>query len=49
MEAHGVKVTHLSPAEHDAFRKATAKVYDKWKKQIGADLVGKAEAAIAKR
>ena len=49
MEAHGVKVTHLSPAEHGAFRKATAKVYDKWKKQIGAELVGKAEAAIAKR
>ncbi|MGY8525187.1 DctP family TRAP transporter solute-binding subunit [Paracidovorax citrulli] len=49
METHGVKVTHLSAAEHDAFRKATAKVYDKWKKQIGTDLVGKAEAAIAKR
>ena len=28
MEAHGVKVTQLSPAEHDAFRKATAKVYE---------------------
>ncbi|WP_427313092.1 DctP family TRAP transporter solute-binding subunit [Cupriavidus sp. H39] len=49
MEAHGVKVTHLTPAEHDAFRKATAKVYDKWKKQIGTDLVTKAEGAIAKR
>lgn len=49
MEAHGVKVSQLTPAEHDAFRKATAKVYDKWKKQIGVDLVGKAEASIAKR
>lgn len=49
MEQHGVKVTALTPAEQDAFRKATAKVYDKWKKQIGADLVGKAEASIAKR
>jgi tripartite ATP-independent transporter DctP family solute receptor len=39
----------LTPAEHDAFRKATAKVYDKWKKQIGADLVTKAEASIANR
>lgn len=49
MEAHGVKVSQLTPAEHDAFRKATAKVYDKWKKQIGVDLVGKAEASIARR
>jgi TRAP-type C4-dicarboxylate transport system substrate-binding protein len=49
MEQHGVKVTSLTPAEHDAFRKATAKVYDKWKKQIGADLVTKAEASIANR
>ncbi|MGO4762325.1 DctP family TRAP transporter solute-binding subunit [Cupriavidus sp. 2KB_3] len=49
MEQHGVKVTQLSPAEHDAFRKATVKVYDKWKKQIGSDLVAKAETAISKR
>jgi TRAP-type C4-dicarboxylate transport system substrate-binding protein len=49
MEAHGVKVTQLSTAEHDVFRKATVKVYDKWKKQIGTELVAKAEAAIAKR
>ena len=49
MEQHGVKVTALTPTEHDAFRKATAKVYDKWKKQIGTDLVAKAEASISKR
>ncbi|MGC3964408.1 MAG: DctP family TRAP transporter solute-binding subunit [Rhodocyclaceae bacterium] len=49
MEAQGVKITRLTPAEHEAFRKATTKVYDKWKKQIGADLVTKAEGAIAKR
>ncbi|SDD06283.1 tripartite ATP-independent transporter solute receptor, DctP family [Cupriavidus sp. YR651] len=49
MEQHGVKVTQLSPAEHEAFRKATTKVYDKWKKQIGTDLVAKAETAITKR
>ncbi|MGO4151802.1 DctP family TRAP transporter solute-binding subunit [Cupriavidus sp. YAF13] len=49
METHGVKVAQLTPAEHDAFRKATTKVYDKWKKQIGVDLVSKAEASIAKR
>jgi tripartite ATP-independent transporter DctP family solute receptor len=49
MEQHGVKVSALTPAEHDAFRKATAKVYDKGKKQIGADLVSQAEGSIAKR
>ncbi len=49
METHGVKVSQLTPAEHDAFRKATGKVYEKWKKQIGVELVSKAEASIAKR
>ena len=39
----------LTPAEQDAFAKATRPVYDKWAQQIGADLVKKAEAAIAKR
>jgi len=46
---HGVTVTQLTPAEREAFVKATRPVYDKWKAQIGADLVGAAEKAIAAR
>ncbi|MCH2220320.1 MAG: TRAP transporter substrate-binding protein DctP, partial [Dechloromonas sp.] len=49
IEAAGVTVTQLSPAQRDAFVQATRPVYDKWAKTIGADLVKKAEAAIAKR
>ncbi|MBP7565005.1 MAG: DctP family TRAP transporter solute-binding subunit [Burkholderiaceae bacterium] len=45
----GVTVTELSPAERDAFVKATRPVYDKWKTTIGADLVNTAEKAIAAR
>ena len=45
----GVTVTELTPAEREAFVKATRPVYDKWKGQIGADLVGAAEKAIAAR
>ena len=47
--AMGVQITHLSPAERDAFVKATRPVYDKWKNQIGADLVNQAEKDIAAR
>ncbi|MCB2003742.1 MAG: C4-dicarboxylate ABC transporter, partial [Rhodoferax sp.] len=39
----------LTPAEREAFVKATRPVYDKWKSQIGADLVNTAEKAIAAR
>ena len=49
VEALGVKVTHLTPAEVDAFRQLTKPTYDKWSKTIGAGLVKKAEAAIAAR
>jgi tripartite ATP-independent transporter DctP family solute receptor len=49
IEAGGVTVTSLSPEQRDAFVKATRPVYDKWAGAIGADLVKKAEAAIAKR
>jgi len=49
VEALGVKVTHLTPAEVDAFRKLTRPTYDKWAKTIGTGLVKKAEAAIAAR
>jgi len=47
--ALGVTVTQLTPAERDAFVKATRPVYEKWKKTIGADLVTTAEKAIAAR
>ena len=47
--ALGVTITQLSPQERDAFVKATRPVYDKWKSQIGADLVTSAERAIAAR
>jgi TRAP-type transport system periplasmic protein len=49
IEAGGVTVTSLAPAQRDAFVKATRPVYDKWANTIGADLVKRAEAAIAKR
>ena len=39
----------LSAAERDAFVQATRPVYAKWKPQIGAPLVDKAEKAIAAR
>lgn len=45
----GVTVTQLTPAEREAFVKATRPVVDKWKSQIGADLVNQAEKAIAAR
>lgn len=49
IEASGVTVTTLTPEQREAFVRATRPVYDKWAKTIGADLVKKAEAAIAKR
>jgi len=45
----GVTVTQLTPAEREAFVKATRPVYTKWKPQIGNALVDKAEKAIAAR
>jgi tripartite ATP-independent transporter DctP family solute receptor len=47
--AQGVTVTQLSPQEREAFVKATRPVYDKWKNQIGANLVATAEKSIAAR
>jgi TRAP-type C4-dicarboxylate transport system substrate-binding protein len=47
--AMGVTVTSLTPAEREAFVKATRPVYDKWKATVGTDLVKSAEAAIAAR
>ena len=49
IEGLGVTVTTLTPAEREAFVKATRSVYDKWKAQIGAGLVDKAEKSIAVR
>ena len=43
----GVTVTTPNAAEREAFVKATRPVFDKWKSQIGAPLVEKAEKAIA--
>ncbi|HEX9182114.1 MAG TPA: DctP family TRAP transporter solute-binding subunit [Burkholderiales bacterium] len=45
----GVNIVKLTPQERAAFQKATKPVYDKWAKQIGADLVKKAEASVASR
>jgi len=45
----GVTVTQLTPAEREAFVKVTRPVYAKWKPTVGADLVNKAEKAIAAR
>ncbi len=47
--ALGVNVVQLSPAERNDFVKATRPVYNKWKPQIGTDLVSKAEKAIEAR
>ena len=44
----GVEVIDLSPAEKQAFARATRPVYDKWAQTVGTDLVRQAEAAIAK-
>lgn len=49
VEALGVKVTELSPAEKDAFKQAVKPVVDKWTQQIGPDLVREAQAAVAAR
>jgi len=49
IRGHGVTVTALDKSQHEAFVAATKPVYDKWKKQIGEDLVNKAEKAIAAR
>ena len=47
--ALGVTITKLTPAEREAFVTLTRPVYDKWKTQIGAPLVTKAEQSIAAR
>ncbi len=49
IEGLGVNVVRLTDAEKTAFAKSTKAVYDKWTKQIGPDLIKKAEESIAKR
>jgi len=45
----GVSIVKLNAGERAAFVKATRPVYDKWAKQIGPDLVKKAESSVAAR
>jgi tripartite ATP-independent transporter DctP family solute receptor len=49
VEGLGVNVVRLTEAEKAVFQKATKEVYDKWAKQIGPELMKKAEESIAKR
>ena len=49
IEKLGVNVVKLSAGEREAFVKATRKVYQKWSKNIGQDMVTKAEKAVAAR
>ncbi|MCE5336548.1 MAG: DctP family TRAP transporter solute-binding subunit [Desulfobacteraceae bacterium] len=46
IEGLGVNVARLTPEEKGVFGKATKAVYDKWAKQIGSDLIKKAEESI---
>jgi len=47
IEAMGVGITQLTPAQLAEFKAATQPVYDKWVNQVGAELVKKAEQAVA--
>ena len=49
IEANGVALVTPGAAERNAFIAATRPVYEKWARTVGADLVKKAEAAIARR
>lgn len=49
LQRRGVAVVMSTAAEKQAFASATRPVFDKWAAQIGADLVRRAEAAIAAR
>jgi len=49
IEGLGVTVTHLTPAERQAFIDATRGVYKKWTAKIGPELVKMAEQRVANR
>ncbi len=48
MEGKGMTVTFLTDEERNAFIAATKPVFDKWVKELGADLYGKAKADLKK-
>jgi TRAP-type C4-dicarboxylate transport system substrate-binding protein len=48
VKKRGVEIADLTRDEKAVFAKTTRPVFDKWAATIGADLVKKAEAAIAK-
>jgi TRAP-type C4-dicarboxylate transport system substrate-binding protein len=48
LRKNGMEVTVLTPAQIKVFKDKTKSVYDKWVKEIGADLVKAAEADIQK-
>ena len=47
LKKNGMEVTLLTPKEIEAFKAKTKGVYEKWTKEIGADLVHTAEKAVA--
>jgi tripartite ATP-independent transporter DctP family solute receptor len=49
LKRRNVEVAELSDGEKAAFRTATRPVFDKWAQTVGAELVKKAEDAVAKR
>jgi TRAP-type transport system periplasmic protein len=49
IEGLGINVVKLTDEEKAEFKKVTREVFEKWTKQIGAELVKKAEDAVAKR
>jgi TRAP-type transport system periplasmic protein len=48
VQAKGVNIVTLTDAQKQPFRKATREVYEKWAKQIGPELIKKAEDSIGK-
>ncbi len=48
LEAEGMTVTHLTPAQIKVFQDRSKPVYDKWTKEIGEDVVKAAFADVAK-
>ena len=48
LQKNGMEVATLTAAEIAAFREKTARVYDTWAAEIGADLVRAAEQIVAR-
>ncbi len=48
LEAEGMNITHLTPAQIKVFQDRSKPVYDKWTKEIGEDLVKAAFSDVAK-